>query len=87
MTDEPQVAQTPLIDLLRNTPLDAVATYEHHPTEHSHIPYGYQAHQAADEIDRLNGLLAKLREILETDYEYGATTNQRALQFLKDHSR
>ena len=58
MSDQ-QACQTPIIDLLRDIPADARMVYEVNPTHHQSIPVGVLAHQAADEIDRLRGLLCK----------------------------
>ena len=60
--------ETPLVELLRATPVDARLTYEHSPTSHSMIPVGLYSHRAADQIaaleaerDTLAAEVAKLR--------------------------
>ena len=58
MSDQ-QPKQTPILDLLRDIPADAHMVYEVNPTHHQSIPVGVLAHQAADEIERLRGLLCK----------------------------
>ncbi len=55
-----EAQQTPLIDLLRNVPVDARAEYEHGPTHHSNIPYGRLCSEAADEITRLRAEVERL---------------------------
>lgn len=54
--------QTPLTDLLREVPRNAVANYEHSLTESSHIPYGRLCHSAFEEITRLRAELAEARK-------------------------
>jgi len=44
---------TPIDDLLRQVPIDAIASYEHSPTAHSNYPYGRMCHEAADTIAAL----------------------------------
>jgi hypothetical protein len=60
-----EVKKTPLIDLLRGVPEDA-----RHALADRHIPYGRFCHEAADEIDRLRGRVAKLEK--ETQFLRGA---------------
>ena len=55
--------QTPLTDLLREVPHNAVANYEHSLTESAHIPYGRLCHSACAEITRLCAELAELDQI------------------------
>ena len=52
-----QCCKTPILDLLRRTPVDGRATHKEGEgvslTYHM-IPYGHHCHEAADEIERLN---------------------------------
>ncbi len=71
MTDAPRgdavsdnACKTPLIDLLKSVPADARATYEHHPTAHSNIPYGRLCNEAAAEIERLRAENAELLALI-----------------------
>lgn len=48
MSEEP--IATPLLELLERVPEDARATYEHHSTMHSMIPYGLLCAKAAKAI-------------------------------------
>ncbi len=61
MTD--QACKTPILDILRNTPKDAHGWWEEKDgtgfATHHHITYGHNAHEAADEIERLTAECAR----------------------------
>ena len=56
-----QACKTPLVDLLRSVPVDAVDWYEHGPTSHSQIPYGLHCRDALATIERLTGELVRAK--------------------------
>jgi len=56
---------TPIDDLLRQVPIDAIASYEHSPTAHSNYPYGRMCHEAADTIIALRREVEQAKEAVE----------------------
>ena len=61
----PEAAETPLLDLLRDVPLDARLSYEHSPTYHQYIPVGTLISKAIGEIERLRAEVEALRDANE----------------------
>lgn len=57
----PEAAETPLLDLLRDVPLDARLSYEHSPTYHQYIPVGTLISKAIGEIECLRAEVEALR--------------------------
>ena len=63
--------KTPLVDLLRNVPMDARMTCEHNPTSHSCIPVGRLFAEAAEAIDALTQERDRLRELIPQAWHMG----------------
>jgi len=66
-----QAQKTPLIELLRDAPVDHKTSWpfqwadDGHPTGHSYIPVGMLMHEAADEIQRLQARVSYLEDTLK----------------------
>lgn len=76
MMNQPE--QTPLVDLLRNTPKGGRVLHEWDAGSHQNIPYGSLCHEAADEIESLRKQLAEAQAALalkdEAIDKYGHNT-------------
>lgn len=73
--------ETPLLELLRQLPKDAVYQWQSGEFAHSSAPVGLYAHRAADQIERLQGALDFAPDEIPTNWLDPLLTGPKAIDF------